>query len=160
MSDRKRAIFWFMARAPSGKRLSALCRATLRRRQHGSAPDLARQAAKRFRRLGWRLYEAVALELAGEITAATRAYESCGAVADVARLSAAQTRKRKRAPFGARLTPRELEVARLVARKRSNAEIARALAVSVRTVDHHVEAVFSKLGIRARWQLTSELLGP
>ena len=72
-------------------------------------------------------------------------------------MSAAQTRKRKRAPFGARLTPRELEVARLVARKRSNAEIARALAVSVRTVDHHVEAVFSKLGIRARWQLTSEL---
>ena len=146
--------------APVAPAHLALCRATLRLRQHGSAPDLAREAAKRFRRLGWRLYEAVALELAGEITAATRAYESCGAVADVARLSAAQTRKRKRAPFGARLTPRELEVARLVARKRSNAEIARALAVSVRTVDHHVEAVFSKLGIRARWQLTSELLGP
>ena len=137
----------------------ALCRATLRRRQQGSAPDLAREAAKRFRRLGWRLYETIALELAGEIAAATRAYDRCGAVADVARLSAAQTRKRKRAPFGARLTPRELEVARLIARKRSNAEIARALAVSVRTVDHHVEAAFSKLGIRARWQLTSELLG-
>ena len=138
----------------------ALCRATLRRRQHGSAPDLAREAAKRFRRMGWRLYEAIALELAGEIAAATRAYDRCGATADVARLSAAQTRKRKRAPFGARLTPRELEVARLIARRRSNAEIARALAVSVRTVDHHVEAAFSKLGIRARWQVTAELLDP
>jgi DNA-binding CsgD family transcriptional regulator len=145
--------------APVAPALLALCRATLRRRQHGSAPDLAREAAKRFRRLGWRLYETTALELAGEITAATRAYDRCGAVADVARLSAAQTRKLKRAPFGARLTPRELEVARLVSRKRSNGEIARALAVSVRTVDHHVEAVFSKLGIRARWQLTSALLG-
>ncbi len=100
-----------------------------------------------------------ALRLLHSIDPATRAYDRCGAVADVARLSAAQTRKRKRAPFGARLTPCELEVARLIARKRSNAEIARALAVSVRTVDHHIETAFSKLGIRARWQLTSELLG-
>ncbi len=28
-----------------------------------------------------------------------------------------------------------------------------------RTIDHHVEAALSKLGIRASWQLTSELLG-
>jgi DNA-binding CsgD family transcriptional regulator len=144
--------------APAAPAHLALCRATLRRRQHGSAPDLAREAAKRFRRMGWRLYEAIALELAGEIAAATRAYDRCGATADVARLTATQTRKRKRAPFGARLTPRELEVARLIARKRSNAEIARALGVSTRTVDHHVEAAFSKLGIRARWQLTPDLL--
>jgi DNA-binding NarL/FixJ family response regulator len=32
------------------------------------------------------------------------------------------------------------------------------LEVSVRTVEHHVEAAFSKLGIRARWELTPEML--
>lgn len=143
--------------APVAPAHVALARALLRRRT-GAAGDLAREAARRFRRIGWGLHEAFALELAGEIAAATRAYERCGASADVARLTAAQTRKRRRAPFGARLTPRELEVARLVARKRSNADIARALGVSVRTVDHHVEATFSKLGIRARWQLAADLL--
>ena len=66
----------------------------------------------------------------------------------------------KYAPFGARLSPREREVARLVAAKRSNPEIARALEISVRTVDHHVEAVFSKLGARARWELSTEMLDP
>ena len=32
--------------------------------------------------------------------------------------------------------------------------------VSVRTVEHHVKATFSKLGIRARWELTPEMLDP
>jgi DNA-binding NarL/FixJ family response regulator len=146
-----------IATVPAAAAQIALARATLRRRT-GAAGDVARDAARRFRRIGWRLREAVALELAGETAPSTRAYARCGASADVARLSAGQTRKRRRAAFGARLTPRELEVARLVSRKRSNAEIARALGVSVRTVDHQVEAAFSKLGIRARWQLTADLL--
>ncbi len=87
-----------------------------------------------------------------------RAYRLCGATADVARLAARETRKLKYAPFGARLSAREREVARLVAAKRSNRDIARALEISVRTVDHHVEAAFSKLGIRARWELTAAML--
>lgn len=145
------------AAAPAAAANLALARAMLRRRS-GPAVDPAREAARRFRRIGWQLHEAFALELAGDVAAATRAYERCGASADVARLRSVQTRKHRRAPFGARLTPREMQVARLVARKRSNGEVARALGVSVRTVAHHVEAVFSKLGIRARWQLTTELL--
>lgn len=162
VSDAERALaqieqHFGNAVAPVAPAHVALARA-MQRRRSGAAGEPAREAARQFRRLGWRLYEAIALELAGEIAAATRAYDRCGASADVARLRAVQTRKRRRAPFGARLTPRELEVARLVARKRSNAEIARVLGVSVRTVDHHVEAAFSKLGIRARWQLTAELL--
>ena len=150
------------ALAPAAAGHVALCRATLQRRQgrNVAAGQSASLAASCFRKLGWRIYEATALELAGNVRAAGRLYEACGAVSDVARLAAGETRKLKYAPFGARLTPREREVARLAAAGRSNREIARALEISVRTVDHHVEAAFSKLGVRARWELTAEMLEP
>ena len=48
----------------------------------------------------------------------------------------------------ARLTARQLEVLRLVAEGRRNAEIARELVLSERTVDHHVAAILQKLGAR------------
>ncbi len=146
--------------APAAAAHVKLCKATLLRRQgrHLAAAELAGKAASRFGEIGWRAYEAVALELAGNLRRASRLYAQCGATSDVARLGAGETRKLKYAPFGARLSPREREVARLVAAKRSNRDIARALEISVRTVDHHVEAAFSKLGVRARWELTPEML--
>jgi DNA-binding NarL/FixJ family response regulator len=81
-------------------------------------------------------------------------YTASGAAADVARVAAAQTRKLKRSPFGARLTPREREIASLLARERSDKEIANALQISVRTVHHHVEAILSKLGAPDRSKVT------
>lgn len=131
-----------------------------RRGQHAAAATFAREAALRYGALGWRLSEATAFEIAGDLGRALECFEACSAAADVERLRARRTRKGKRAPFGARLTPRELEVARLAARKWSNADVSRALGLSVRTIDHHLEAAFSKLGIRARWQLTDQLLEP
>lgn len=48
------------------------------------------------------------------------------------------------------LTPREMDVLRLVARGRSNKEIATAMFVTEETVKTHVKALFQKLGVHDR----------
>ena len=52
------------------------------------------------------------------------------------------------APSG--LTPRELDVLRLLAAGRSNREIAQTLSISEHTVEHHVRHVLSKLSLPSR----------
>lgn len=49
-----------------------------------------------------------------------------------------------------RLTPRELEVARLLLRGKSNDEVALTLGISGHTARHHTERVFTKLDVRSR----------
>ncbi|HKY53156.1 MAG TPA: response regulator transcription factor, partial [Anaerolineales bacterium] len=51
------------------------------------------------------------------------------------------------------LTPREREVARLVAEGKSNREIAEALVLSERTVENHVGNILMKLGFDSRAQV-------
>jgi DNA-binding NarL/FixJ family response regulator len=59
------------------------------------------------------------------------------------------TRRATRAhPLG--LTPRECEVLELICERQTNAQIARALFISAKTVDHHVSAVLAKLGVENR----------
>ena len=55
------------------------------------------------------------------------------------------------------LSRRQREVALLAARGATNAEIADALSLSVRTVESHLYAVFAKLGLTARDELNSVL---
>lgn len=55
-----------------------------------------------------------------------------------------------RSPDESELTGREREVLGSLAQGRGNAEIALALHVSVRTVEHHVSSVYQKLGVGSR----------
>ena len=59
-------------------------------------------------------------------------------------------RPRVPAAWPAGLSDREVEVLRLVARGRSNKEIAVALDISPRTVQHHVEHVYGKIEVSSR----------
>ncbi|MDV5143483.1 LuxR C-terminal-related transcriptional regulator [Streptomyces sp. SBC-4] len=51
------------------------------------------------------------------------------------------------------LTPQQQRIARLVAQGATNREVADRLALSPRTVDHHLRSVFARLGIRSRVEL-------
>lgn len=48
------------------------------------------------------------------------------------------------------LTPREIEVVKLLGDGLANREIADKLGLSTRTVDAHLRSVYAKLGIRSR----------
>jgi DNA-binding NarL/FixJ family response regulator len=51
-------------------------------------------------------------------------------------------------PLG--LTPRECEVLELICERKTDAQIARTLFISAKTVNHHVSAVLAKLGVESR----------
>jgi len=66
-------------------------------------------------------------------------------------------RPRTRAnPYG--LTARELDVLPLLAQGLRNAEIAKRLVVSQKTVDHHVSAILRKLNVRTRGEASAAAL--
>jgi DNA-binding NarL/FixJ family response regulator len=120
-------------------------------------------AAAAWNEIGFPFEAACALAEAPDETArlqALAAFDRFGAVR-----AAAHLRRRlradgvKRIPRGPRaasreapagLTPREAEVLDLLAEGATNAEIARALVISPKTVDHHVSAVLGKLGVASR----------
>ncbi len=51
------------------------------------------------------------------------------------------------------LSPREREVATLMARGHSNREIAHELYISIATVERHASNIYNKLGLRSRTQV-------
>ncbi|MFE1925636.1 LuxR C-terminal-related transcriptional regulator [Streptomyces asoensis] len=60
----------------------------------------------------------------------------------------------------AQLTAQQLLVARMAADGATNREIATRLALSPRTIDHHLRGVFTRLGIRSRIELVRLLADP
>jgi DNA-binding CsgD family transcriptional regulator len=62
---------------------------------------------------------------------------------------------RRVVPIRRELSPRELEVARLIAHGRTNRQIAAATGISERTVDTHVGRILRKLGVVNRAQIAS-----
>ena len=82
-----------------------------------------------------------------ELDAARKAFEQLEAAPDAARVEAHMAPARS-SPHG--LTPRELDVLRLVASGRSNKQIASALVISEHTVARHVQNIFAKLDVSSR----------
>lgn len=123
----------------------------------------AHAAAEAWARLGEPYQQALALlgsDDADDVTAAIELLDRIGAtgvlsfararlrelgVASVPRGRARTTRVN---PAG--LTDRQLDVLRLLERGMSNADIARHLVLSPKTVEHHLGAVFGKLGVTSR----------
>ncbi|MFQ5689213.1 MAG: response regulator transcription factor [Gemmatimonadota bacterium] len=57
------------------------------------------------------------------------------------------------------LTPRQAEVAALLARRLTNREVGKQLRISHHTARHHAERVLAKLGIRSRRAVAAKLSG-
>jgi DNA-binding NarL/FixJ family response regulator len=110
----------------------------------------ALSAAQGFNDVRWTMYEAEALELAGERERALAIYSACGSAADVRRLEA-----RSSAQSQSTLSKREWEVANLVAEGKSNRAIADALVLSERTVENHISSIFAKLNLRSRAEVAA-----
>jgi ATP/maltotriose-dependent transcriptional regulator MalT len=83
-----------------------------------------------------------------EVDAARAAFASLGATTDLSRADTLDGAKRGADACG--LSPRELEVLRLLAAGRTNKAIAAELVLSERTVDRHVSNIFAKLGVASR----------
>jgi DNA-binding CsgD family transcriptional regulator len=83
-----------------------------------------------------------------ELDAARSAFRHLGAAPDLARVDVLSPPVEPQAPMG--LTGRELEVLALVAKGKTNREIAAALVISEHTVARHVQNILFKLGVSSR----------
>ncbi|WP_206671154.1 LuxR family transcriptional regulator [Streptomyces sp. CB01881] len=114
-------------------------------------PHEAARAEERAGRCGAGFDLAAAQE---RIAAAQQAYLDLGAASDAARcqrvsrdLGLGRTASPGRRGYGERLSPRERQVAALAAQGAGNQDIATALFLSPRTVEHHVASALRKLGV-------------
>jgi DNA-binding NarL/FixJ family response regulator len=83
---------------------------------------------------------AVVLQQLGALPAATQASML------VCEIEAQARARSTPAPGMSELTPRELEVLRLIAAGRRNQDIAQELVLSVRTVERHISNIYAKVG--------------
>ncbi|MGH3735787.1 MAG: LuxR C-terminal-related transcriptional regulator [Micromonosporaceae bacterium] len=83
-----------------------------------------------------------------EWDAARQVFEQLGAAPELSRVAALTDRQPTREPSG--LSPREIEVLRLVAAGKTNHAIATELFLSEKTVARHLSNIFTKLGVGSR----------
>ncbi|MGH3728449.1 MAG: LuxR C-terminal-related transcriptional regulator [Micromonosporaceae bacterium] len=83
-----------------------------------------------------------------ELDAARQVFEQLGAAPELTRVSGLVRRPATRDPSG--LSPREIEVLRLVAAGKTNHAIADELFLSEKTVARHLSNIFTKLGVGSR----------
>jgi ATP/maltotriose-dependent transcriptional regulator MalT len=88
-----------------------------------------------------------------ELEAARIVFEELGARPDVSRADSLRTSSSVQDTHG--LSPRELQVLRLVASGETNKAIAAALVLSERTVDRHVSNIYGKLRVSSRAAATA-----
>jgi DNA-binding CsgD family transcriptional regulator len=88
-----------------------------------------------------------------ELEAARSVFRELGAQAELARTESPATSRSTRDTHG--LSPRELQVLRLVASGETNKAIASALVLSERTVDRHVSNIYAKLRVSSRAAATA-----
>ncbi len=144
--------------------------------RHGEATTEFCAVADTYRSLMLPYLAAQALEAAGlcryadgadgatELRAALAEFERLGASWDAGRCrgllrqrGVVVTHRRGRRGYGTALSPREREVAALVAVGNTNRQIAAALCLSERTVEEHVGKVLRKLDIRSRRELATRM---
>ncbi|WP_344337248.1 helix-turn-helix transcriptional regulator, partial [Kitasatospora putterlickiae] len=111
------------------------------------------EAARADERIAVALAPVDRARAAERMTAAERVYLDLGATTDTARcrklrrdLDLGGIGSPGRRGYGKRLSPRERQVAELLAQGAANQDIAQALFLSPRTVEHHVANVLHKLG--------------
>jgi len=90
-----------------------------------------------------------------ELDSARQAFERLGASPDVRAVDVLAGSAEGTDPSGGALTPREVEVIRLVASGRTNRAVADELFLSEKTVARHLSNVYAKLGISSRAAATA-----
>jgi DNA-binding NarL/FixJ family response regulator len=90
---------------------------------------------------------------ARELDLAREVFERLGAAPDLAALAAGDGAGGRAIPAG--LSPRELEVLRLVASGKTNKAIAKQLCLSDKTIDRHVSNIFVKTNVASRAAATA-----
>jgi DNA-binding NarL/FixJ family response regulator len=114
----------------------------------------ARRAVVAATRIGFRRLAIAALEISGDRAAALSLAQECGDLRALARLRQPAESNPATKALGS-LTPREREIAEMVAAGEPNRRIAERCSLSLRTVEHHVAAILRKTATRSRSELAA-----